>query len=644
MRSFLYWGLERTSCLQSKSDIKSSRNKTFERDVPITFRMNNFTHNEGLNEDEGRECLKIFLALPFSYTQIPSQPSLIANATTYEQVINNQLISDATSRFMELYRALQAMIHFNQRNNEVVSNLKEYINNTCPNLHVSQADVSPSENALSYVFNQQPTTTRIDLPSGFNNSVCSNKNKEYSIVGPMDTSSEVGMVADIADSHGTLQITPYSFFEKTSELNGFGRSTTDAKKLATNFVHYLRYLKRDYIALLSDQNCDFSKEVAGRIKNEIGNLTVSQFPYSCNDDDIISPHHCSKVFEEVKATKFSTIVLVEGKDYPQYMDQVISYSIENGLSSSEHLWIIIPHEWNDDCYLYRSLKCFPRDSKEEQFVRGISIYDYRRRFIDRPNTFVEQIMSDFDADVMSLAQSVSLEHFNKMDLHGLLSKKLFVNSAYVYDSTIALLLALCTKNSEAYHSFEKISALIPTFYGSTGNFSLDDHGNRLYSEYSIANLDNDTCSSGISNFHTFNVYANESWNSIADGVYFDGTSNAPKLLRLVHEDMNYISQANFWKTLLVVTFILASCSYLSYLVERYKNKRAIQLAQPFYLHSICFSCALFSLYYVAFAFDENNVPFKTHTLDMFCVMMPIVRSIGLLFTLYSVFIKVKKFS
>jgi len=607
--------------------------------------MNNFTHNEGLNGDEGRECLKIFLALPFSYTgdQIPSQSSLIANATTYEQVINNQYISDATSRFMELYRALQAMIHFNQRNNEVVSNLKEYIINTCPNLQVSQADVSSSENALRYVLDRHPNTTHIDLSTEFNNSVCSNNNEKYSIVGPMD-SSEIGNVADMADSYGTLQITPYSFFKKSSELKGFGRSTTNAKKLATNFVQYLRYLKRNYIALLSDHNCAFSTEVAYQINNAVGNLTVSTFDYSCNDDDIISPHHCSKVFEEVEATKFSTIVLIEGKNYPHYMDQIISYSIENGLSSSEHLWIIIPHEWNDDCYLYRSLKCFPRDSQEEQFVRGISIYDYRRRFIDRPSTFSEEIMSDFDTDVLSLAQLVNLEHFNETDFHELLSEKSFVNSAYVYDSTIALLLALCTKSSEADQSSEKISTLIPTFHGSTGSFSLDNNGNRIYSEYSILNLDNDTCSSGISNFHTFNVYTNESWNSIADGVYFDGTSNAPKSLRLVHEDMNYISKSNFWKTLLVVTLIAASCSYLSYLVERFRNKRAIQLAQPFYLHSICFSCALFSFYYIAFAFDENNVPFKTDTLDIFCVMMPIVRSMGLLFTLYSVFVKVMNFS
>ena len=293
---------------------------------------------------------------------------------------------------------------------------------------------------------------------------------------------------------------------------------------------------------MSDQNCAFSKEVARQIRKDDGNLTVSHFLYSCNNDDIASPHYCSKVFEEVEATKFSTIVLIEGKNYPQYMDQVISYSIENGLSSSERLWIIIPHQWNDGCYLYRSLKCFPRDSKEEQFVRGISIYDYRRRFIDRPYTFAEEIMSDFDTNVTSLAQSVNLEHFNEMELHELLSKKSFVNSAYVYDSTIALLLALCTKSSEAYQSFQTISALIPTFYGS-----LDDNGNRIYTEYSILNLDNDTCSSGISNFHTFNVYTNKSWNSIEDGVYFDGTSNASESLRLVHEDMNYISQANFWK-------------------------------------------------------------------------------------------------
>ena len=132
-----------------------------------------------------------------------------------EQVINNQYISDATSRFMELYRALQAMIHFNQRNNEIVSNLKEYINNTCLNLQVSQADVSPSENALSYVLNQHQTKTRIDLPDGFNNSVCRNNNEQYSIVGPMASSDEIGMIADIADSHGTLQVTPYSFSEKT---------------------------------------------------------------------------------------------------------------------------------------------------------------------------------------------------------------------------------------------------------------------------------------------------------------------------------------------------------------------------------------------------------------------------------------------
>ena len=50
------------------------------------------------------------------------------------------------------------------------------------------------------------------------------------------------------------------------------RSTTDAKHLATKFIDYLRFLERDYVAILYDSDCAFSNQVFVNIRDSKGNL------------------------------------------------------------------------------------------------------------------------------------------------------------------------------------------------------------------------------------------------------------------------------------------------------------------------------------------------------------------------------------
>ena len=460
-----------------------------------------------------------------------------------------------------------------------------------------------------------------------------------SIVGPMD-SNVMEDLTEQSNEKKLFQITPFSFFNENvfndNEKENFARSTSDAKHLAESFVSYLHFLKRDYVAILYNKDCTFCDQVVSHILELKSDLTIVKLYYNLRAS-VYSPEHCKEILLEIKRLKFSTIVFVEGENSYQDLDQIMEYSVEYGLVSKEHMWIVIPHEFNDDYYIYRALTCFPRGSKEEQFVRGTSIYEYRRRY-NFPKIFVEGVL---DSNILSMITFRTSMTFDGMNLYVLQQQKTLSNAAYVYDTVISLLFALCVKGSAGESNLLTFLSSSQTFWGATGFFSLDEDGNRMNPQFSVSYIDGNTCSNGKGDMVKFNDSTNGTWKSVKNGMYFDGTAFPPNCLRIVDEDMNYLTSAESWGTFAEVILIISLCSVLSVLVERFKDKRRVQLAQPFYLHSLCFSCIIFSLHVIPYGLDESVAPFGIETLDMLCVMLPISRSIGYLFILYTVFIKVR---
>ena len=364
-------------------------------------------------------------------------------------------------------------------------------------------------------------------------------------------------------------------------------------------------------------------------------MTIEEFGCS-HKADIDDPQHCKRVFGNLQLSLFSTIIFIEGEKSYQDLDKTIKYSVEYGLVSKEHMWIIIPRELNDDCYIYRALKCFPLGSKEELFVRGLSIYDYRNQgFL---------LEKELNSSLLTLIRSKNISSLKEAEFNKVFQRKSLSNAAYVYDTVIAMLFSLCEKSLVGKESLLTLFKLLPIdVFGATGLFSLDDEGIRINSEYSLSYIGNDTCSNGvgIGSKVTYDVNINETWKSVADGMYFDGNAAPPFRLRLQNEDMNYLTPAESWGTFVEVILIIYVCVFLSFQVVKFKYKRRVQLGQPFYLLSVCFCCALFALNILPYGLDENNAPIGHENLDMLCVMMPIVRSASFLFLLYTVFIKVR---
>ena len=589
------------------------------------------------NLSSRNECANIMLALPFKEESLHIE-ALIPNVTTYTGVISNQIIYDETSRVMELYMALQAIMDFNKRNSTVVPTLEKFIHETCPNLNVPSITVSSSEHAFFDILQLGIKKNSIAVIPDYDSSKC-DRDDLLSIIGPMDSNVMEDLMMNSKEKK-LFQITPFSFFNENvlndNEKKNFARSTSDAKHLAKSFVDYLHFLKRDYVAILYSKDCTFCDIVVRHILELKSDLTIVTLRYNSRAS-VYSPEHCKEVLLELKWIKFSTIVLVEGEKSYQELDQIMEYSVEYGLVSKEHMWIVIPHEFNDDYYIYRALTCFPRGSKEEQFVRGISIYEYRRRY-DFPNFFVEGVL---DSNILSMIKSRTLMTFDEMDLYEVQQQKTLSNAAYVYDTVISLIFALCVKGSAGESNLLTFLSSSQTFWGATGFFSLDDDGNRMSPQFSVSYIDDNACSNGKGDMVVFNDRTNGTWKSVKNGVYFDGTAFPPNRLRLVDEDMNYLTSAEAWGTFAEVILIISLCSVLSFLVERFKDKRRVQLAQPFYLHSLCFSCVVFSLHIIPYGLDESIAPFGIETLDMLCIIMPIFRSIGYLFIVYTIFIKVR---
>jgi len=601
----------------------------------LLFIMNEY--NASLSAVKQTACTNILLILPFK-EEFSCNATLSPNVTTYTEVLSNQLIYDETSRVMELYAALQAMIDFNRRSNAIVSIVGDYVNETCPNLRVPSITVSSSEKAFYNILGFGTKNNSIALLPDYDYSNC-DPDEAMSIVGPMD-SNVMDEVVKYSTSKNIFQMTPFSFFDeneiKDNASNNFARSTSDAKHLARSFVDYLRFLQRDYVAILYDIKCEFCKQTVSHIIEIEKELTIVGLLYDCKDSVY---KYCEEIFMELKWMKFSTIIIVEGDKMYQDMDQIMDYSIKYGLVSKEHMWIVIPNELNDDYYIYRALKCFPRGSKEELFVRGLSIYEYRRNLRYNLNNFL--VEGELDSNIVSLIESRTSMTFARVDFYEVLNKKTLSNAAYVYDTAISMLFSLCENGSTRKSNLLTLLRSSPKFTGASGFFSIDDDGTRADLDFFVSYIDDNVCTGGIGHLVTFNVNANGTWKSIAEGMYFDGTASPPDHVRIVNEDLNFLSPAEYWTTFGEVVLVVCACASLSFLVEKFKDKRRVQLGQPFYLHSLCFSCALFSLHIIPFGFDENNVPFDTEALDTLCVMVPILRSTGYLFILYSVFIKVR---
>jgi len=535
---------------------------------------------------------------------------------------------------------LQAIVHFNDRDNTVVPIMGEFVNGTCSSLYVPSVAVSSSEDAF-YDHILGVGSKKDDSVVLLPDVTCSNSDELLSIVGPMD-SSVMEAIVKYSNDENMFQITPFSFFDDTiieneTGLKNFARSTTDAKNLAESFVGYLRFLKRDYIAILYDIDCAFCNRVYDSIFDSKGNLTIKEFRYSCKAS-IYDPRYCKETLISLQLSRFSTIVFLDGKNSYQDLDQIMKYSIEYGLVSKDHMWIIIPYELNDDYYIYQSLKCFPRGSKEELFVRGMSIYEYRNQFMH------DSFEVELDSTLLPLIRSWNFLNLNEANVHAVLHTMSLLNAAYVYDTVIAMLFSQCVKSSVGTESsLMTLLKLLPTFSGATGLFLLDDNGNRANLEYSVLFIDDSTCFNGTGkgDIVKSDMNKNGTWISVAKGMYFDGNAAPPINLRIVNENMNYLTPAESWSTFVEVILIVCACALLSLFVNKFKDRRRVQLGQPFYLHSLCFYCALFSFHILPYGLDENNTPFGHKTLDTLCVMMPIVRSVGFLFMLYTVFIKVR---
>jgi len=596
------------------------------------------TENSSLSSSTVVDCPNLLLILPYQKQFSTTAEVLTLNATTFDEVRRNQFVVNEMSRLMIVYGALQAIMHFNQRNNTVVAITGEYVNSTCPNLYVPSVTISSSEDAFYddiLGLGGEKNDDVVFLPD----LTCGNADELLSIVGPMD-SNVMEEVAIYANDQNMFLMTPFSFFDETKikkadDSKNLVRLTTDAKHLATKFVDYLRFLERDYVAILYDGDCTFSNQVLVNIRDSKGNLTITEFGYSCKAD-IDDPQHCKRVLSNLQLTLFSTIIFIEGEKSYQDLDQIIRYSVEYGLVTNEHMWIIIPHELNDDCYIYRALKCFPRGSKEELFVRGLSIYDYRNQ-----DFLLEE---ELNSSLLSLIRSKNISRLKEAQFYQVFQKKSLSNAAYVYDTVITMLFLLCEKSLVGKESLLTLFKLLPIdVFGATGLFSLDDDGIRVNLEYSLWYIGSDTCSNGIGigSKVIYDVNTNETWNAVADGMYFDGNAAPPFRLRLHNEDMNYLTPVESWGFFVEVILIICICVFLSLKVVKFKYKRRVQLGQPFYLLSVCFCCALFSLHILPYGLDENNAPVGQENLDMLCVMMPIVRSACFLFLLYTVFIKVR---
>ena len=595
------------------------------------------------SETKLNTCANILLTLPFKEGFL-SNETFIRNVTTYAEVRSNQIIYDETSRVMELYMALHAMMDFNQRNNATVPITREFIKETCPNFYVPSVAVSSSENMSYDIVDYGTKNNSTELFPDYNSSKC-DSDETFSIIGPMDSTNMntiMTTIVEFLNKEQIFQMTPFSFFDedimKDNDSNNFARSTSDAKDLAKSFVDYLRFLKRDFVSILYDIDCEFCEQVVSHIVEIKRELTIENYPYNCRAS-LYSPGHCKQVLMELKRTKFSTIVFVEGDNSYQDMDQIMEHSINYGLVSKEHMWIVIPHELNDDYYIYRALKCFRKGSKEEQFVRGVSIYEYRSKLkYDHRKFLVEGVL---DSNLLPMIKSRTLMNLDNKDFYEVLRQKSLSNAAYVYDTVISMLFSLCLKGSVEESNMLTLLRSLPTFWGATGLLSFDDDGNRMNLQYYVSYIEDNSCADGKADLVMFDANTNGTWIWIKNAIYFDGTASPPDRLRVVNEDMNYLTAFESWGTFAEVLLVLCVCSTLSLFVEKFKDKRGVQLAQPFYLHSLCFSCVLFSLHIIPYGLDENIAPFGRQTLDMLCMMMPIARSAGYLFIVYTVFIKVR---
>ena len=158
------------------------------------------TENSSLSSSTVVDCPNLLLTLPYQKQSSTTSEVLTLNATTFDEVRGNQFVVNEMSRFMIVYSALQAIMHFNQRNNSVVSVMGEYVNNRCPNLYVPSVTVSSSDDVLyDHILGLggEKNDDVVFLPD----LTCGNADELLFIVGPMDPNVMVSKIG-----HGNTNV------------------------------------------------------------------------------------------------------------------------------------------------------------------------------------------------------------------------------------------------------------------------------------------------------------------------------------------------------------------------------------------------------------------------------------------------------
>jgi len=561
------------------------------------------------------------------------------NITIHDQALLNEYYILRAQRYLELYSTLLAIRHVNERNGTFVEWLRN-ITSVCPdNDDFSIPYVFLSDNGDAYqnfIAHEFNANSNEEDYLYFDNDYDHDDDSFCGIIGPVDsnyaaTISEFGNINEELDF---VQVTPYAFTDENHErLNSKPiRVSAEAETIASRLYDYLiTILNRDYIAILSDSvKENFGKVFADNVNLARRGTTIEFALYDGQASLEYSakhPDHVVNALEVVADSKFSTIVLIEGSQTHVLLPQIMSKADELGLISKEHMWIVVPHELSSglEYYKYVHANADP-GSLEEKFLRGLQFFDYSN--VNLSSKFSNHLLRDegLDSDIVNMISTFSPVYFNATDIMFVRMKSTvtLTNAGLLFDSVLRFFLSFCGQ-------FGNLGGVTGMFSSAKGAY---------IDAFSVLNLVMSNDSEGASTLSPVAVIDNGAWLSFGNASYYDGSNNPPEALRIVEEEMNYLSliYANFVYVAMILSLLIGLI--MGYIVKKKREELMSRTFDPLYLHILVITSAISSLSLLAFVGDERLASEHNSLLNVMCHFVSFMISICGLFRYYAFYVKV----
>jgi len=554
----------------------------------------------------------------------------------------------AKARYAELYMSYLAIQHINSKNGTFVSELYDlscdfnipYVV-TSNHVDATYEFLTTSSPLQSNTHQQEKETdesdTTIIITSDSNYKVIHDEVSSLcAVVGPIDSEGSQGSnVANyIAGQPDLVQISPLSFdvdpINNPQLLESFFRSSVTAEELSMNLAKYLTWKERKYVAVLYDSSSQFSSTISQCLQNNIPTSLITTIDVPYVGENVSS---VATALSDIQTSGFSTIVWVESQITDIFSVAIVAQ--QTNLSTSEYLWIVIPHDLMTE-RAHWSLSMV-QGSPLELFSRRVLLYKYNGVHETNSSNVIK--LNSFDDDsihqrtqvtLRKISPSIMKPKFNRENLNITAD---FTSAAYLYDSIVSIALGHCAaKNlhdNSRYNGIRRVS-----FDGVTGQVRFNTLTNERGKEPIAMILQQPlhSVTNAISLYIDISVYYDQAWYDRINSLAYV----LPDPSRIV-KITNHVMSKTMQCFLVTTSFIISiAATYFLLFISQNRNLTDIEVAQPMYLSLHCLCSIILNLSQFIFVGIRGGY-LKD---DFFCYFTPIIRVIGIPSLVYICFIKV----